>query len=51
MKRVFIITLLLAFVALVAIANINRRTGMKSEKQTEQKTEKKKECKHSCWFS
>jgi F0F1-type ATP synthase assembly protein I len=51
MKRLFIITLLLAFVALVAIANINRRTGVKSEKQTEQKTEKKKECRHSCLFS
>ncbi len=51
MKRVFIITLLLAFVALVAIANINRKTGVKSEKQTEQKTEKKKECKRSCLFS
>jgi F0F1-type ATP synthase assembly protein I len=51
MKRIFIITLLLAFVALVAIANINRKTGVKSEKQTEQKTEKKKECKRSCLFS
>lgn len=51
MKRIFIITLLLAFVALVAIANINRKTGVKSEKQTEQKTEKKKECKRSCVFS
>ena len=49
MKKAVIITLLLAFVALVAIANINRRTGS-SEKQTEQKTEKKKECKHSCLF-
>lgn len=51
MKRAFIITLLLAFVALVAIANINRRTQTKSEKQTEQKTEKKKECRRSCLFS
>lgn len=50
MKRAVVITLLLAFVALVAIANINRRTGIKSEKQTEQKTEKKKECKRSCFF-
>ena len=51
MKRTFIITLLLAFFALVAIANINRKTGTKPEKQVEQKTEKKKECKRSCWFS
>lgn len=51
MKKAVVITLLLAFVAIIAIANINRRTGLKSEKQTEQKTEKKKECKHSCWFS
>ena len=51
MKRAFVITLLLAFIAFFAIANINRRTATKSEKQTEQKTEKKKECKRSCLFS
>lgn len=55
MKKALIITLLLAFFAIVAIANINRKTENKTEKEMEQKVEKKmekkKECKRSCLFS
>ncbi|MBY0478360.1 MAG: hypothetical protein K2Q24_11995 [Chitinophagaceae bacterium] len=51
MKRAVIITLLLAFVAIVAIANINRRNENKTEKKFEQKVEKKKNCKRTCMFS
>lgn len=51
MKRAVIITLLLAFVAAVAIANINRKNENKTEKKMEQKMEKKRECKRTCLFS
>ena len=55
MKKAVIITLLLAFFALVAIANINRKTESKTEKKIEKKVEKKmekkKDCKRSCLFS
>lgn len=55
MKKAVMITLLLAFFALVAIANINRKTENKTEKEMEKKiekkVEKKKECKRSCLFS
>lgn len=51
MKKAVIMMLLLAFFALVAIANINRKTENKSENKMEQTKEKKKECKRSCLFS
>jgi len=51
MKRAVILMLLLAFVAVIAIANINRKSENKIEKKTEQKTEKKKQCKRTCLFS
>ena len=40
MKKAVIITLLLAFFALVAIANINRKTENKTEQEMEQKVER-----------
>jgi large-conductance mechanosensitive channel len=51
MKKAAVVTLLLAFVAFVAIANINKRTENKTEKKIEKKTEKKRECRRTCLFS
>jgi large-conductance mechanosensitive channel len=51
MKKAAVITLVLAFVAFVAIANINKKSENKADKKMEQKKEKKKECKRSCMFS
>jgi preprotein translocase subunit SecG len=51
MKKALIITVVLAFAGVVAIANITRKDEKKTEKKMEQKTEKKKECKRSCLFS
>jgi large-conductance mechanosensitive channel len=51
MKKAAVVTLLLAFVAFVAIANINKQTENKTEKKIEKKTEKKRECRRTCLFS
>jgi preprotein translocase subunit SecG len=51
MKKAILITVVLAFAGVVAIANISGKKEKKSEKKTEQKTQKKKECKRSCMFS
>lgn len=51
MKKAAVITLVLAFVAFVAIANISRKNESKTDKKMEQKMEKKKECKRTCLFS
>ncbi len=51
MKKAAVITLVLAFVTFVAIANISRKSENKTDKKMEQKIEKKKECKRSCMFS
>lgn len=51
MKKAVVITLLLAFGTVVAIANISRKHENKTENKMDQQMKKKKDCSRTCLFS